>query len=132
MWASVEVEFVPRFRNGLVVNYVPKWRSRQGQIYNDAMAILLYLANNPDEYHRGTQSYRKISEETGIPPTSLKRMIKWHRKNGTESCVLHYVAFKAGITISYDGRPGRILFAQYATANERWARRDTDNGGPLY
>jgi hypothetical protein len=130
MWASVE--FVPRFRNGLIVSYVPKWRSRQGQIYNDAMALLLYLVENVNDYQDARQSYSRISEGTGIPPTSLKRMIKWHRKNGTESCVLHYVAFKAGITINYEGEPGRIMFAQYATTEEQWARRDTDNGGPLY
>jgi hypothetical protein len=130
MWASVE--FVPRFRGGLIVNYVPKWRSRQGQIYNDAMAVLLYLVNNPNEYHDKQQSYRTISEATGIPSTSLKRMIKWHCKHGTENCVLHWVAFKAGITINYTSQPGRVMFAQYITAEEQRARRDTGNGGPLY
>lgn len=126
------VEFVPKFRDGLVVRYVAKYRSRGGQIYNDAMAILQYLAKHPHEYHNGQQSYHKISEATGIPPTTLKRMVKWHRVHGTESCVLHYVAFKAGILVKYDGRPGRIMFARYATSDEQWLLRDAGNGGPLY
>lgn len=129
---SASVEFVPRFRGGLVVSYVPRWRSRQGQIYNDAQAILQYLVKNPQEYHDAGQSYRKISEGTGIPLTTLKRMIKWHLSNGVESCVLHTVAFRAHILISYDGRPGRIMFARYATPDEQWTLRDTGDGGPLY
>lgn len=129
---SASVEFTPIFRDGLVVGYKARYRTRGGQIYNDAMALLMYLVQNPQEYDNGQQSYNKLSEATGIPPTSLKRMIKWHRKNGKESCVLHYVAFKAGILISYDGRPGRIMFARWASKTEQWERQDTRNGGPLY
>lgn len=126
------VEFVPRFKNGLVVGYRAAYRSRQGQIYNDAQAVLQYLVKNPQEYHNAKQSYRKISEATGIPPTTLKRIIKWHLSNGGESCVLHTVAFRAGILIKYVGKPGRIMFARYATSDEQWALRGSGDGGQLY
>jgi len=128
----VSVEFVPKFKDGQVVRFEAKYRSRQGQIYNDAMAVVLYVVNNQIEYHNREQSYRKLSEGTGIPLTTIKRMIKWHIVHGVENCVLHYVAFKAGIIVHYDGTPGRILFARYATDDEQWVLNDSRYGGPLY
>lgn len=116
-------ELTPIFRNGQCIGEKIRYRSREGQIYNDAMAILLYVVNNPRE----SQTYASLSRGTGIPVTTLKRIILWHLTHGKENCVLHYVAVKAGIMLKYVGKPGEILFARYADEVERKAL-----AGPLY
>ena len=116
-------EITPIFRGGNCVGEKVRRRSRKGQIYNDAMAILLHVVNNPQEY----QTYASLARGTGIPVTTLKRIILWHVDNGKENCVLHYVAIKAGVIFKYVGKPGEILFARYADEAERKAL-----AGPIY
>jgi hypothetical protein len=96
-----------------------------GHIYNDAMILLLHIVKHPNEY----QSYRSLADATGIPESTVKRIIRWHLSHGRENCVLHYVAYKAGIIIRYIGKKGQILFARYADEMEQSLLRNND-GSP--
>jgi hypothetical protein len=125
MSASCEFEYVPIIRNGMQVGERLK-RVKRSQIYNDAMTLLMYVAARPDDY----QTYARLSDATGIPQTTLKRLVKWHIENGKESCVLHYVAFKVGMIIHYEGRPGKIIFVRYATQREQILLSDARS--PIY
>ena len=121
MWDSYK--YVPIIRNGMMVG--DRLVKTNGQIYNDAMVLLLHIVKHPGEH----QSYRSLAEATGIPESTVKRIIRWHLANGRENCVLHYVAYKAGIVIRYIGKKGQILFARYADDTELSLLRNSD-GSP--
>ncbi len=118
-----KLEFVPFFRNGEVKGYRTTYRIKGGHKYRDAMALLLYLVEHPDEY----QTYKILSEATGIPWTTLNRMIKWHLAHGKENCILHMVASRNGIVFKYIGKPGRIAEAYRLTDHEASIMRTTDS-----
>lgn len=104
---------MPIIRNGMMVG--DRLVTSNGQIYNDAMILLLHIVKYPNEH----QSYRSLAEATGIPESTVKRIIRWHLVHGRENCVLHYVAYKAGIVIRYVGKKGQILFARYVDEEEQ-------------
>ncbi len=86
------------------------------RVENDCLALLAYVAA-----HRGeAQTFRGLSGATGIPLSTLHRLLSWHMEHGEEHSLLFRAAAKYGYDVvvfrrrprgrpGVDAGPGRIL-----------------------
>ena len=72
---------------------------------NNALVLLEYVATHRDEY----QSYRVLSEATGIPLSTLHYMLNWGRKNSPLNDLLVATAYRFGYRIAFIRKPGKII-----------------------
>ena len=60
-------------------------KDRPRQLENDCLALLAYVAKHRDE----PQTYRSLSEATGIPLQTLREIILWPSMTCEDYCIPH-------------------------------------------
>lgn len=79
---------------------------RRRSLENDCVAVLSYVANHRDE----KQTWKILSEATGIPYETLRQMVLWFRKDPNNWALRNY-GIKYGFCVRFigDHRHGRII-----------------------
>jgi hypothetical protein len=72
---------------------------------NDCIVILTFLSDNPLLW----QTYRGISRDTGIPVSTLYRIVNGHAIWGPQEWALGFYGDKYGFMVEFVGYPGRLL-----------------------